>query len=139
MSYPTKAGEGNAGETTQVRHALADLDGDGAFEVASAGYASGFRAIDPRSGKVLWSLAAPTPTCPRVAAANIDGRGGDEIIYPAGSTLVAITGSREGGSILWEWRGPDALSMPAIADMDGDGLAEIVVQAADGTVYCLDS
>jgi len=27
--------------------------------------------------------------------------------------------------------------MPAIADVDEDGLAEIVVQAADGSVWCL--
>jgi hypothetical protein len=29
--------------------------------------------------------------------------------------------------------------MPAIADTDGDGLAEIVLQAADGTICCLDA
>jgi hypothetical protein len=29
--------------------------------------------------------------------------------------------------------------MPAIADVDGDGLAEIVVQDAGGTVHCIDS
>jgi outer membrane protein assembly factor BamB len=95
------------------------------------------RVIDPRSGKVLWSLAAPAPTGPRVAAANIDGRGGDEIIYPSGNTLVAVTGDRAAGRVLWTWQAPAALSLPAIADVDGDGLAEIVVQDAAGTVYCL--
>jgi hypothetical protein len=52
--------------------------------------------------------------------------------------LVAITGNRTGGRVLWTWIAPASLSMPAIADTDGDGLAEIVMQAADGTVYCLD-
>ena len=41
--------------------------------------------------------------------------------------------------ILWTWKGPAPLSMPAIADTDRDGKAEIVVQAADGTVLCLDA
>ncbi len=27
--------------------------------------------------------------------------------------------------------------MPAIADLDSDGLAEIVVQAAEGSVHCI--
>ena len=137
IDFPVKPGEGNVGQTTACKHALVDIDGDGKFEIASAGYADGVRLIDPRTGKVLWSLAAPVPTCPRVAAANIDGRGGDEIIYTAGDTLVVITGDRNSGRVLWTWRGPATLSLPAVADVDGDGLAEIVVQDAAGTVHCL--
>ena len=135
--FPTGPNEGNVGQTTAVKHALVDFAGDGRFAIASAGYGDGVRAIDARSGKILWSLAAPAPTCHRMVAADIDGRPGDELLYAAGSRLIAITGDRSAGRILWEWQGPATLSMPAIADMDGDGLAEILVQAADGTVYCL--
>jgi outer membrane protein assembly factor BamB len=135
--FPAASTEGNVGQTTSVRHVLVDFDGDGVFEIASAGYGDGVRAIDPRDGKVLWSLPAPTPTCPRVVAVDIDGRKGDELLYVAGNKLIAITGNRSAGRILWEWTGPASLSMPAIADLDGDGLAEIVLQAADGSVYCL--
>ncbi|MFQ5809329.1 MAG: hypothetical protein ACE5JM_06895, partial [Armatimonadota bacterium] len=66
--------EGNGGETTRCKHALADFDGDGTLEIASAGYGDGVRAIDPKTGRVLWSLQAPEPTGPKVAAADIDGR-----------------------------------------------------------------
>jgi len=137
--YPVQPGEGNVGETTRCKHALADLDGDGTLEIASAGYGDGVRAIDAKTGRVLWSLQAPQPTGPKVAAANIDGRGGDEIIYSAGNTLVAITGDRTSGRVLWTWQGPAALSLPAIADMDRDSLAEIVVQDANATIHCLDA
>src|SRR5439155_1587830 len=130
--FPTGSNDGNAGQTTTIKHALIDFDGDGAFEIASAGYSDGVRAIDPRDGKTLWSLSAPTPTCHRVVAANIDGHPGEELLYASGNKLVAITGDRSAGKILWEWQGPAALGMPAIADIDGDGLAEIIVQAADG-------
>jgi hypothetical protein len=136
--YPVRDDEGNVGETTKCKHALVDLDGDGTFEIASAGYGDGVRAIDPLNGQLLWSLAAPEPTGPRVAAADIDGRVGDEILYPAGNTLVAITGDRTEGRLLWTWQAPAALSLPAIGDTDADGLAEIVVQDADGRVHCLD-
>ncbi len=137
--YPVNPGEGNVGETTQCRHALVDIDADGQFEIASAGYGDGVRVIDPRSGTVLWSLAAPQPTGPKVASANIDGQGGDEIIYPAGNTLVAVTGDAASGRILWTWNGPAALSMPAIADVEGDGRAEIIIQDAQATIHCLDA
>ncbi|MFV2067620.1 MAG: hypothetical protein ACC645_11630 [Pirellulales bacterium] len=136
--YPVTPGEGNVGETTPCKHALVDFDGDGRFEIASAGYGDGVRAMDPTSGAVLWSLAAPEPTGPRVAAANIDGRDGDEIIYPAENRLVVVTGDRSSGRVLWIWSAPARLSLPAIADVDGDGLAEIVVQDANATLYCLD-
>src|SRR5206468_11418413 len=105
-------------------------------EVASTGSGDGVRAFDPHDGRVLWTLAAPEPTCPRVVAVDIDGHKGDELLYAAGTRLIAITGDRSSGRILWEWQGPANLSMPAIADVGGDGLAEILVQAADGSVYC---
>ena len=137
--YPVNPGEGNVGETTECKHALVDFDGDEQFEIASAGYGDGVRAIDPKTGTVLWSLTAPKPTGPRVTAANIDGRIGDEIIYPAGSELVVVTGDRSSGRILWTWSAPATISLPAIADVDGDNLAEIVVQDANATIHCLDS
>ena len=137
--YPVRPGEGNIGETTQCKHALADFDGDGTLDIASAGYGDGVRLIDPKTGRVLWSLEAPKPTGPKVTAANVDGRGGDEIIYPAGNVLVAVTGDRTSGRVLWTWQGPAALSLPAIADVDQDGMAEIVVQDAEATIHCLDA
>ena len=105
VDFPVTPGDGNAGETTGCKHALVDIDGDGTFEIASAGYGDGVRVIDPRTGKRLWSLRAPAPSGPKVAAANIDGQGGDEIIYPAGNTLVVITGDRTSGHVLWTWTG----------------------------------
>jgi outer membrane protein assembly factor BamB len=133
--YPTGNAEDNLGETTSIRHALLDLDGDGRLEIASAGYKDGVRAIDPRDGAVLWSLEAPAPTVPRCSAADLDGDGGEELLYAAGNQLVAVKGDRKSGRILWTFSpGPGALSLPAIADLDGDGRAEIVVQSADGVL-----
>jgi hypothetical protein len=135
--YPTATNEGNVGQTTGTKHALIDCNGDGRFELASAGYGDGVRLIDPRDGKIFWSLPTPVPTCARVVAADIDGRPGDELLFVSGSKLIAVTGDLSAGRILWEWQGPADLSMPAIADLDGDKLAEILVQSADGTLHCL--
>jgi len=46
---------------------------------------------------------------------------------------------RSAGRVLWTWQAPAALSMPAIADADNDGKAEIVLHDADATVHCLDA
>ncbi len=138
VDYATGKADDNIGETTNIRHALVDFDGDGRCEIASGGYKDGVRAIDPRDGKVLWSLEAPKPTGAKCAAANIDGTGGDELLYVAGNELIAITGDRKMGRVLWTWKAPTTLSMPAIADLDGDGKAEIVLQSADGTIHCID-
>ncbi len=137
--YLTGSPDDNTGETTGTKHALVDFDGDGKPELASAGYGDGVRAVDPRDGKILWTLASASPSVRKCAAADIDGNGGEELIYTAGDTLLAITGSRSGGRLLWEWKGPAVLSLPAIADLDGDGRAEIAVQSADGVVHCLDN
>ena len=137
-SYPTGAADDNLGETTAIKHALVDFDGDQRMEIASGGYRDGVRAIDARTGEILWSLAAPTPTGKKCAAADLDGQAGDELVYVAGNRLIVVTGDREKGRILWSWKCQAELSLPAIADVDGDGLAEIVLQSADGVVHCID-
>ncbi|MBI4582062.1 MAG: hypothetical protein HY718_20360 [Planctomycetes bacterium] len=137
--FPTTAGAGNAEDNTSIRQALADVDGDGTFEIASAGYGDSLRVMSAANGRLRWSLPAPTPTGSRVSAANIDGVGGDEILYSAGESLIAVTGDHSQGRVLWQWKAPSNLSMPAIADLDADGSAEIVIQSSDGTVFCLDS
>ena len=85
---------------------------------------------------VAGSTCADLPSCRHRRHRRTQG---DELLYAAGNKLIAITGNQHSGQILWEWTGPANLSMPAIADVDDDGWAELVVQAADGTVYCLDS
>ena len=135
---PTGKADDTVGETTGTRHAVVDFDGDGRMEIASGGYKDGVRAIDPRDGTILWSLAAPAPTVSKCAAADIDGLCGDELLYVAGKTLLAVTGDRQSGRVLWTWQASSALSLPAIADVDDDGLAEILLQSADGVLHCLD-
>lgn len=136
--YPSGQASDNIGETTDIRHTILDLDGDGRLEIASAGYADGARAIDAGSGKILWSVAAPRPTGRKCAAADVDGAGGEELLYVSGSELIAVTGNRDSGRILWRWQGHAPLSLPAIADLDVDGKAEIILQSADGRIHCLD-
>src|SRR5262249_30281965 len=54
--YPSGKPGDNVGQTTDTKHALADIDGDGRLELASAGYADGVRVLRAKDGSVLWSL-----------------------------------------------------------------------------------
>jgi hypothetical protein len=118
---------------------LADIDADGQMELVTIG--------DFQSHIDVLTYDPKKPEPERLAVKwrrdieqNIEERRKWPQVgpHPAGDVLVAISGDRTGGRVLWTWRGPGALSMPAIADVDGDGRAEIVVQSADGVVHCLD-
>ena len=41
------------------------------------------------------------------------------------------------GEVLWEVPLPGRVSEPTFADVDGDGLGEVLVTCGDGSVYCL--
>ena len=69
--------------------------------------------MDAQTGTHQWSLQAPTPTGRKCAAADIDGNGGDELIYIAGNILVVVTGDLKAGHILWTWQAPSSLSTMA--------------------------
>ena len=56
----------------------------------------------------------------------------------AASSILSSSPDVIKGSIRWTWQGPATLSMPAVADMDGDGMAEVLVMDEMGTLFCLD-
>jgi M6 family metalloprotease-like protein len=94
--------------------------------------------LDRRKGG-LWpvTLAGPVggnhPT-----AAELTGKGaGLETVVvdtTGGVWVIAGDGNQPLGSPLGQV-GPDANTTPAIGDVDGDGLPEVVVAGADGTLY----
>ena len=73
----------------------------------------------------------------------VSGNEAPELIHlwvgAADQRVVAVGETAEGdGAVQWECELPAAPTTPAIADTDGDGLAEIIVMGDDGVVYCLD-
>lgn len=57
---------------------------------------------------------------------NLDGR--DEVLAIEGGRVTARSWS---GQLAWSTPALGALSIPAIVDLDGDGLAEVVIQSAN--------
>jgi len=106
--------------------AAADLDGtDGEDEVVvlSEGQVSAWT----RCGQRLWSV--PMSSAAQVASGDCDGRPGDEVIVVTSTGLVhALTGDR--GDELWRFETVQGTAHPPLlADLDGDGLDEVVVVA----------
>ena len=125
-----------AGTYEQV--AVGDLDGDGFPEIV-LGYAdnndNNWIQAYSTSGAPLpgWprQLGGGTPVSVRLADLNRDGR--DEIIVVEFADLYVF--NRDGSYFPGAWpiqgSGFQPLTMPAIADIDGDGSPEIVTVRAD--------
>lgn len=68
---------------------------------------------------------------------DVDSDGLEEFLLPAGQELIAFNG--RGGKATEVWR----LALPApcrevvVADVDNDGLAEILAPCSDGYLYCV--
>jgi len=99
-----------------------------------------FECIDAKTGKVIWSTdlgVAPSRTS--IVSGDLDGDGSDEFLtgLPDGQ-LICLKHDLDGGRILWTKQFDAALYNPIIADIDGDGFAEIVVSTSDGYVRIIE-
>lgn len=136
-------------EVTWSSPACADIDGDGMYEiVVGTGHywkavgqitTEGYRVYaynhdgSPVAG---WPVITAGSTFSSPAIGDIDGDGKKEVAIAcnaaAGSGDEHIMVIKPDGSFLWDkrpWGGP-LLASPALADIDGDGLADVIMGSA---------
>jgi hypothetical protein len=129
------------------------FDNDGGFDVLVVGHCGTagqeIRKHDGKTGAVEWTLALaracewPGPMA--VATGDIDGDGEDEALIVNGNILHAIGENEAGaGETLWRATFTPATSWtehgyPVIADVDGSGRPQILVNSALGYLYGLGS
>ncbi len=124
--------------------AVGDLTGDGVPEVVFATYSavpSGpgvLRAVRGDTGEELFGVTDPV-ICPvaGIALGDLDGDGSPEIVTggPCNSDMGRVLAFRSDGTLAWSSRRSDGagffvdmfVGATGIADLDGDGLAEVVV------------
>ena len=147
-AWGTPTGEGMPANTLQI---AADLDGDGRREIVVIGHCgtpgSEIRAYNSEDGSLRWSMSnsdiCDWPSPPAPSAADLDGDGKEEVVYTHRSTVVVLAEENNAGVERWSvvlqednwW--PFALGSPVIADVDGWGLPQILLNTANGYLLSL--
>jgi hypothetical protein len=133
---------------------VGDIDGDGDLEIISVGHSNPGAEIvvyDGATSTERWSLALSDRRCDdpdfqrlsHVATGDIDGDGKDEALFNDCNFLYAIgEKSPVEGEFLWRVTFPDNqynadLGDVVIADVDGSGRPQIIVNTASGYIYGL--
>jgi hypothetical protein len=109
--------------------AIADLDGDGAADLALVSLDGYVRVLRGMDGMELWSYAAPGGLAASVpSVGDLDGDGQPEVAALLRDRVVALHGSS--GTVLWEAMlgtaaSPDSPAPLVLLDVDGDGSLEV--------------
>ncbi|PTL78327.1 FG-GAP-like repeat-containing protein [Vitiosangium sp. GDMCC 1.1324] len=117
--FPTKPGHGGAPN-------IADFDGDGQLEIGLAGEWN--YTVYGADGSVKWSFPIQEYSSGKTTSTtfDLDGDGRPEVIYADELKLRIFDGVT--GALRWETKHSSGTTheFPIVADVDGDGAAEIV-------------
>ncbi|NOZ94123.1 MAG: FHA domain-containing protein [Acidobacteria bacterium] len=126
--------------------AVGDIDGNGVDDIVTV---DGSQAVALRgeTGGVLWRSKVPVPSTAPPALADFNKDGVLDAVFACrGDGQVKVLDGRDGRQI---WASPvfsppevaqtaPALSAPAVGDLTGDGIPDVVVMTPDYIVYLLD-
>uniref|UniRef100_A0A832MJU2 T9SS type A sorting domain-containing protein n=1 Tax=Eiseniibacteriota bacterium TaxID=2212470 RepID=A0A832MJU2_UNCEI len=127
---------------------IADLDGDGMAEIVGTSWDSTGAYAFRRDGSVIpgWPVKGPDPVWSCAALGDVTGDGLREVIWGSNGNRIHAT-SWQGVELLDGDANPAThgvfkvlgapynFSTPAIADLDGNGINDIIVGGADGWLY----
>jgi len=118
---------------------VADLTGEGSFTFGILTEDGLFECLDLVDGSLRWSVdLGYKPSNSSVVSGDVIGSGYDQFLVglPDGK-LICLGESNGQAIILWQKAFAAGIGGAIIADVDGDGLAEIVLSTADGVVRIL--
>jgi hypothetical protein len=128
------------GESAKHPPAFGNFTGRLRMEAIGVGYPDGIRCYDAATGHINWILPLPYEgPVAGTAAADIDSDGYDEALIVVGNTIYCVGSGKDDkmGKLEWKLSLPCPLGPPAIADINNDSFAEIIISGNDGYVYCV--
>lgn len=118
---------------------VADFNGDGNLDITYTDIFGNVNLIG-NSGVLYNSFAAPSQQNINRSGAmgQIDGVGGDDLAFVSRTgNIYALTSS---GELIFNYQAPTAFVFsPMIADINGDGVSEVVAGGLDGKIYAITS
>lgn len=120
--------------------AVADVDGDGIYEIFAGNTDGVYYAFSGGNGNMIWSQFTLGGLMGGSTVADLDGDGIYEVVFSdmIGTVYVRTAGN---GNIVWSYSGSstDIQGVPVVVDVDGNGIKEIIVTSFDGNVFMLNS
>jgi hypothetical protein len=143
-----------AGVTRFSKPLVVDLDNNNGPKEIVVGTKNGKLYVFDNAGNIRagWPQTLPSEIGSSPAAADLNGDGNLEIVVGCGTAVTGqgqgrIVAFRPNGTVLWSYSpfdslDPDTLpeavyTTPALGDLDGDGLADVVFGSWDFYVYAL--
>ena len=115
---------------------VGDCDGDGIPDIAFYHLDERIVCYDGKTGDIKWQVEGlkshGSMSGGHFTSGDIDSDGRDEFLYPLGSNEIIALDNDAPDHILWRAHLDAEPGTPILADIDGDGLAEIIVCTTDG-------
>jgi len=122
---------------------VGDCDGDGIPDIAFYHLDGRIACYDGKTGEVKWGVdglrSHGSMSGGHFASGDIDSDGRDEFLYPLGSNEIIALDHDAPNHTLWRAHLSAEPDTPILADIDGDGFAEIIVCTTDGYLNVLKS
>ena len=132
------------GASIQASPLLTDLNGDGKVDAVIGAEDCRIHALSGTDGRPIW-VHVGTHRPSTAAAGDMNGDGVPDMAILTTEELIVLEGRK--GAALWRWPLPSTAKPdsdqafrtipPAIADLDGDSVLDVIVTTSGGHVYAV--